>query len=82
VEVEGLRCAHVCGRCEYGGGSWVISARGRDLVNNVGFNIRKKVLDYTDDDYSRIMSTNLDSAFALCKALHGMVSIYVLHAHT
>jgi len=43
------------------------------LVNNVGFNIRKKVLDYTDDDYSRIMSTNLDSAFALCKALHGML---------
>jgi len=42
-------------------------------VNNVGFNIRKKVLDYTDDDYSRIMSTNLDSAFVLCKALHGML---------
>ena len=43
------------------------------LVNNVGFNIRKKVVDYSNDDYRRIMSTNLDSAFALCTALHGML---------
>ena len=43
------------------------------LVNNVGFNIRKKAIDYSDDEYRRIMSTNLDSAFTLCTALHGML---------
>jgi len=43
------------------------------LVNNVGFNIRKKAVDYSNDEYRRIMSTNLDSAFALCTALHGML---------
>ena len=37
------------------------------LVNNVGTNIRKPTLDLKMDDYQRIMSTNLESAFFLSR---------------
>eukprot|EP01041_Mallomonas_annulata_P005853 gene5853-11821_t len=40
------------------------------LVNNVGSNIRNKAIDYTDDDYRKIMSTNLESAFFLTKGFY------------
>lgn len=40
------------------------------LVNNVGFNIRKRVVDFTEDDYNAIMRTNLQSAYELAKSLH------------
>ena len=33
------------------------------LINNVGMNIRKKVVEYTDDEYDKVLSTNLHSAF-------------------
>ncbi|KAG8464707.1 hypothetical protein KFE25_010075 [Diacronema lutheri] len=35
------------------------------LVNNVGTNVRKKVADFSDDEYRALMATNLDSAFHL-----------------
>lgn len=35
------------------------------LVNNVGSNIRKRAIEYSDSEYDHIMRTNLKSAFAL-----------------
>ena len=40
------------------------------LVNNVGFNIRKRVLEFSRDEYERIMDTNLNSAFRLSQIMH------------
>jgi len=37
------------------------------LVNNVGTNIRKKTVDFTEEDYAFIMKTNLESMFELTK---------------
>jgi len=37
------------------------------LVNNVGTNIRKKTIDYTQDEYDKVVNTNLRSAFELSK---------------
>jgi len=37
------------------------------LVNNVGINIRKPVSEQTDEEYFRIMRTNVDSTYFLCK---------------
>lgn len=37
------------------------------LVNNAGMNIRKAAETYTSVEYTKIMQTNLDSAFALCR---------------
>ncbi len=37
------------------------------LINNVGTNIRKKVVEYTDDEYDKVLSTNLHSAFEMCR---------------
>jgi Tropinone reductase 1 len=33
------------------------------LVNNVGTNIRKKAVEYTEDEYNTIMETNLNAVF-------------------
>lgn len=43
------------------------------LVNNAGTNIRKKTTEYTDEDYRFLMSTNLDSAFDMCKLFHPLL---------
>jgi Tropinone reductase 1 len=40
------------------------------LVNNVGTNIRKRTLDYSEEEYSKIFNTNLNSAFALTVGLY------------
>jgi Tropinone reductase 1 len=40
------------------------------LVNNVGTNIRTPSLDATDEDYRRILDTNLTTAWDLSRALH------------
>lgn len=37
------------------------------LVNNVGTNIRKPVTEYNQEEYDKIISTNLNSVFDLCK---------------
>ncbi|MBW4590420.1 SDR family oxidoreductase [Aetokthonos hydrillicola Thurmond2011] len=37
------------------------------LVNNVGTNIRKKSLEYTEDEYKSIFETNLTSVFEMCR---------------
>ena len=38
------------------------------LVNNAGINLKKPALEVTDDEFSRILHTNLHSVFALTRA--------------
>lgn len=38
------------------------------LVNNVGTSIRKPTLEISDDEYSRVLGTNLEAVFRLCRA--------------
>ncbi len=37
------------------------------VVNNVGTNIRKKTVEYTDEEYNRIMATNLKATFEISR---------------
>jgi tropinone reductase I len=37
------------------------------LVNNVGMNIRKKIIDFKEDDFDKIVSTNLFSMYELTR---------------
>ena len=44
------------------------------LVNNVGTNIRKKAVEYTDEEYHAVMGTNLHSAFGMCRQAFPLLS--------
>ena len=50
------------------------------LVNNVGNNIRKRAVEYTEAEYQKIMSTNLESAFYLSTACHPMLKTAALRS--
>ncbi|MBD2771560.1 SDR family oxidoreductase [Iningainema tapete] len=43
------------------------------LVNNVGINIRKKALEYTEDEYTSIFETNLTSVFEMCRLAYPLL---------
>ena len=43
------------------------------LVNNAGTNIRKPTGDYSEDEYDKIMDTNLRSAWGLCQISYPML---------
>ena len=43
------------------------------VVNNVGTNIRKPTLDYTEAEYRFLIETNLVSAFELCRLSHPLL---------
>ena len=43
------------------------------LVNNVGTNVRKAAVGYTTEEYERIVSTNLTSAFELSRRAHALL---------
>lgn len=43
------------------------------LVNNVGTNFTKPTTEYSADDYSFIMTTNLESAYHLCQLAHPLL---------
>jgi Tropinone reductase 1 len=43
------------------------------LVNNVGSNVRKKSVDFTDDEIDLLLQTNLKSAFDLSRKLHPLL---------
>ncbi|KAB2606963.1 tropinone reductase [Pyrus ussuriensis x Pyrus communis] len=43
------------------------------LINNVGTNLPKATLEYTAEDYSFIMSTNLESAYNFCQLSHPLL---------
>jgi Tropinone reductase 1 len=37
------------------------------LINNVGTNVRKKVLEQTEEEYHTMMKTNVDATYFLCR---------------
>ncbi|HDJ34217.1 MAG TPA: SDR family oxidoreductase [Bacteroidetes bacterium] len=43
------------------------------LVNNVGMNIRKKAMEYSEEEIRQIMDTNLYSAFSLAREAHPLM---------
>ena len=43
------------------------------LVNNAGTNIRKKAIEYTDEEVRRIRETNMDAAFAMCRLAYPLL---------
>ncbi|GFP81757.1 tropinone reductase homolog [Phtheirospermum japonicum] len=43
------------------------------LINNVGTNIRKPTVDYTAEEYSILMNTNLESSYHLCQLAHPLL---------
>ncbi len=43
------------------------------LINNSGINIRKAAVDYSLEEYNKIIDTNMTSAFDLCRLLHSML---------
>uniref|UniRef100_A0A0E0GKP8 Uncharacterized protein n=1 Tax=Oryza nivara TaxID=4536 RepID=A0A0E0GKP8_ORYNI len=43
------------------------------VVNNVGTNFSKQTTEYSADDYSFIMATNLESAYHLCQLAHPLL---------
>jgi len=43
------------------------------LVNNVGTNIRKKIIEYNDEEYKKIIDTNLHSTYNMCKMFHPLL---------
>ena len=43
------------------------------LVNNVGTNIRKPTTEFSAEDYSFLMATNLESAYHLCQLAHPLL---------
>ena len=50
--------------------------RGLDiLVNNVGTNIRRKMVNYNDEEYHHILSTNMHSNFALMQLFYPLLKV-------
>ncbi|KAG2308542.1 hypothetical protein Bca4012_082370 [Brassica carinata] len=43
------------------------------LVNNVGTNIRKPMIDFTPEEFSTLVSTNFESVFHLCQLAYPML---------
>nr|AFK38962.1 unknown [Medicago truncatula] len=43
------------------------------LVSNAGTNVRKPTIEYTAEDYSKVMTTNLDSAYHLCQLAYPLL---------
>lgn len=43
------------------------------LVNNVGTNIRKPIIDFTTAEFSRLMDTNLGSTFHMCQLAYPLL---------
>ena len=43
------------------------------LINNAGTNIRKATIDYTDAEYVHLRETNMDAAFAMCRAAYPLL---------
>ncbi|KAI3757915.1 hypothetical protein L6452_05459 [Arctium lappa] len=43
------------------------------LINNVGTNIRKPTTEYTAEEYSALMSTNLEASYHMCQLAHPLL---------
>ncbi|KAM3691992.1 hypothetical protein ACJW31_08G053600 [Castanea mollissima] len=44
-----------------------------ERINNVGTNIWKPTVDYTAEEFSTVMTTNLESAYHLCQLSHPLL---------
>lgn len=44
------------------------------LINNVGTNVRRRVHEYSEAEYQHILTTNLTSAFDLCRRARGLLA--------
>jgi Tropinone reductase 1 len=44
------------------------------LINNVGTNIRKTIAEQTEDEYRKMMTTNVESAYFLCRLFSDLFS--------
>lgn len=53
--------------------SYAFSGKLNILINNVGTNIRKRTTEYTAEEYSKIMATNLESSYHLCQLAHPLL---------
>lgn len=42
-------------------------------VNNVGTNIRKPTVEFSQEEYSFLTNTNLDSAYHICQLAHPLL---------
>lgn len=47
------------------------------LVNNAGTNVRRKAVEYTDEEYRGIRETNMDAVFAICRMAHPLLRMSV-----
>ncbi len=43
------------------------------LINNAGTNIRKKIHEYSAEEYNSILSTNMNSSFHLCRLFYELL---------
>jgi Tropinone reductase 1 len=43
------------------------------LVNNVGMNIRKRTIEFSTEEYERVLNTNLISTFEMCRMFHPLL---------
>lgn len=43
------------------------------LINNTGMNIRKKIHEFSEEEYDRIISTNMHSAYKLCRLAYPLL---------
>jgi Tropinone reductase 1 len=43
------------------------------LVNNVGTNIRKKVMEYSTEEYEFLVKTNMTATFEMCRLAHPLL---------
>lgn len=43
------------------------------LVNNVGTNVRKKTIEYSDEEYEYLLDTNLRSTFEMCRLAYPLL---------
>lgn len=53
--------------------SSVFNGKLNILINNVGTNIRKPTIEYTAEEYSKLMATNLESAYHLCQLAYPLL---------
>ncbi|KAL8199823.1 hypothetical protein R6Q57_013391 [Mikania cordata] len=53
--------------------SSVFNGKLNILINNIGTNIRKSTTDYTAEEYSMLMATNLESCYHLCQLAHPLL---------
>ncbi len=43
------------------------------LINNVGMNIRKKSVEFSEEEYEKVLNTNLISTFEICRMFHPLL---------